>query len=75
MRGGESAVRERVLIGRARCVYRFSICMVLCPVIEATSISPKPFSKSREVASCRSWKVRPLMLADLQTLSKAWEME
>ena len=50
--------------------------MVLCPVIEATSISSKPFSKSREVASCRrSWKVRPSMSAALQTRSKACEME
>ena len=50
-------------------VYRLNICTVSWPVIEATSISPKPFSKSLEVASWRkSWKVRPSMPAPLQPL-------
>ena len=42
-----------------KCVYLFSICNVLWPVIAATCIGFSPFSKKRLVASCRrSWKVR-----------------
>jgi len=40
-----------------RCVYLFSICNVLCPVMALTSIGFNPFSKNRLVASWRrSWK-------------------
>ena len=36
-----------------RCVYRFSICMFLWPVMLTTSIGCSPFSNNREAASCR----------------------
>lgn len=35
-----------------RCVYRRNICIVLWPVIAATSWSLNPISTKREVASC-----------------------
>jgi hypothetical protein len=51
------------------CVYRFSICVDLCPVMACTVIMGKPFSQNRLVASWRkSWKVSPTIPARAMAL-------
>jgi hypothetical protein len=55
-----------------KCVYRFSMDRLLCPVMVETSIMLNPFSNKREVASClRSCRVRPLIPHATQATAKA----
>lgn len=46
-----------------RWVYRFSICMLRWPVIEATSIGCRPFSNNRDAASCRRSCQRSVLIS------------